>query len=163
MKVKRLLKEALEAKIQGNDEAFNAAMKKAVLEKTKRLVKENGAMGDTPDETGFGIGVPLMLRDVEVSIDGELQSVDVVVQVNEFEPASQGSYSWNADSDSDYHGSSAELDFTILEIHPFDEDGNPLAPIVGEEAKSLVDNAAYSRIYSTLIDRAEQPEDDDWY
>lgn len=89
--------------------------------------------------------------ETEIEFNDELCSVIIAVEVDHYEKV-EGSYSYNAASDMDYHGWE-ELEFTIKSIEVEKENGSTFYTNSKNVINELISDDLYSEIYDWILDQ----------
>lgn len=146
MNVKTLIKQALDAQIQGNKEGFNGALKQVMAAKVQKLVSESWGWKKNKLPSGVTkTGIDSYHFDEVELVDGDLAEVDVTI--GDFSAPTQGTYDKRADNPSEYYGDPMEFNLTIDKVQRYDEDGNKLPVLTGAEAQNAVADSEYGYGY----------------
>ena len=158
--VKTLIKQALDAQIQGNKEGFTGALKQVMAVKVQKLVAEGGWSWNKQNlpygTTRTGMD-SFHLVEVETD-DGELIEVDVTVK--HFIAPTQGTFNKRADNPSEYYGDPMEFELQIDSAQTYDEDGNKLPLLTGDAAKAVITSDMYEDMWNRVAEYIEKEEPD---
>jgi len=88
------------------------------------------------------------LDEIDVESDHDGEDITILVRIDEYKVV-KGTYSWNADSDLDYHGYE-ELDYTVMRVTKINEDGDEI-----EVSESLLTPKNHEDIEQAIRDHCE--------
>lgn len=159
MDIKQLLKQAIDAKIGGDAQGFNEAMKQVMAAKVGRMVSEMSdqfADGAPQEEDG-----EYQYHLEEYDYNGTLVDAHLNINIGHYQAATQGNFSPVAPDPSTYHGDPEELEWYVVSADLIMEDGTE-KHLSGDEAANLTFNAQeQDRIDSFLLDKMQSNADDD--
>lgn len=143
MNIKHLLGKAINAHIDGDAVEVTESLKHAIVEKAREIINENSYYTHVEPQ-GNG---KYLIDEVPVE-SGE--TVNVYLTLGRCTPATQGNYSSRASDPEEYYGTSAEIDYTVLQVDRYDEDTGELTELIGAEANAFLDDASHEYISDRL-------------
>lgn len=154
MTIKTLLAKAVDAQIAGNTQAVEEALKQAFAQRTKSILGENYRKPSAME---------MEVEEVTAILNGEEYLGNAVVNIHTFHKATRGNFSPVAGDPSEFYGDPEELEFDVVSLQLYDEDGNPLPLIFGKEAEDLIPDAEMERIGDYISSKLNEPEEPDLY
>lgn len=164
MDIKQLLKQAIDAKISGDQKGFQEAMKQVVSTKVGDILAEH------QDESYLQCSKEDCVGPIEVEIDDNqvpgleagIYQAYVDGDVAHFGRRTQGNFSPVAGDPDEYYGEEPDSELSMSTVYFFnyeDDSAEPLAAINGQEAQRILSPEQMDEIQRRLTDK--QASDDD--
>lgn len=134
MNVKDLFKQAVDAKINGDNKKFTETMKQVMASKVSKMVSEMSYDSSFAEDDERGGDVYVHVGEYEYN--GELVDLGIDLNIANYQAATQGNYSPQASDPSEFHGDDEELEWQIVSANLVYEDGRQ-ETLRGEEANNL--------------------------